>query len=947
VRHHVILLLAFLIFGLCVTPLPTSAQSSNGSIGIFADPAGEDATLLLPQGIPATLYIVARLEGDTAMGMLGAEFRITGMPDSWAVSSTPNPLAAVTLGNPFQPVNNVWRANIAFGSCMGTEDSTVVLYTVNVFPTSEVSDHSLIVEAGMPPSNPNLDTPLLNICDAPYYTAVPVLGRTAVINPVTVLPDPAIASCDIRVSNSSPIAGEPIHLQALVRNQGEIEPSSVAVRFLLDGVPLGDDVDTGPIPVGSFVVASSTLPWNADFDVHEVTVIVDPDSMLVETSELNNNALARLPYDLQVKPVSGCVMFSTCYPTLGDSITVNAEIQNAGLFDVDSVDVQFRDETGLWSAQVMAENVLAGSSCSTGVNVSTRYFVTTTGVDSLTAIVDPNDALQEYDESNNSFTGTAYVPIPSGWSNYVIRSCDIVASDPEAAPGAQILLQAIVENVGGADGYGPTTVRFADSTGPLGPDVPLAVIPAGESVMVTFPWTVTLDPILLTVTVDPDQVIPEVNRFNNQAGAVLPYDFTLQTVYECPGACCPGDTIFVSALVSNAGLLSADSVRVSFSSTEPPGETVSLLVPHVPAKTYCALPVPTPFGLQHVVGQGNNMIVATVDPENEWPETNEGSDNEAVDSFSSDCGVDLIVTDVQYTLPSLDPGSVLQDLSVEVRTGGSDLTGVRCSIFIDGAPQCLEFLVYPTSTPGVLRGTCPATWVVPEPGGVDHQLLACVDPSDSFPELNEENNCLSEVIQATGPQTPVSLTDLEATSVDAGVELRWKVLDEFVQVAVDRRLDEGGSWQRLDALRSRQHSPGSEYAEYEYIDRGAEPDQSYVYRIAGIADDGNEIILGELSVRFSPPIASRLVVYAPSPNPFNPSTRIRFSIPQAQQVDVRILDSAGRLVKHLWRAELGSGRHDLIWHGTDDQGSLVPTGIYYCSVRTRSEQQNRKLVLIK
>jgi hypothetical protein len=941
-----------LTLSFCLAPLPSTAQTSNGSIGIFADPTGEETTLFLPQGVASTLYIVARLDGDSAIGLLGAEFRITGMPDSWVVGSVPNPLAAVSLGDPFSVTGGGnWRANIAFSTCMGTEDGTVVLYTVTVLPTTQVSDQVLSVEAGAPPSNPNYDTPLVNICDPPLYTVVPVDGRTAVINPVALLPDPAIAGCDIQVSNSSPVDGEAVFLHASVRNLGSVDLlTSVVVRFLMDGVPLGDDLSVGPIPVGSLAPVTSTVSWNVDFALHQVTVIVDPDSLMDETSELNNSAAAALPYDLRVKPVSACVMFSTCDPCVGDTIVVNAEIQNLGLFDVDSVDVEYEETAGIWSARVLAENIAAGSGCSTGVGVSVAYFVAQLGSLSLTASVDPDDVLPEPDENNNSFTGTGSVSCVTGdWHDYRARSCDIVASDPSATTGTQILLQATVTNVGGRDGDGPTTVRFALDGQPLGADVPLPVIPAGDSIVVSTPWTVALDPQQLTVLVDPDSLLLEFNRSNNQAAAVLPYDFSLQTVFECPGACCPGDTALVSALVSNAGLLSADSVLVRFTSYDPPGDVVYSVVPHVPAKTYCSLPVPTTSGLLHVLGQDNNEIGAFVDPEpgSQWPELDENN-NWALLNYWSDCGqgtVDLVIVDVQYTLASLEPGSVLQDLTIEVSTGGADLTGVTCVVLIDWVALCAEVPLYPTSTPGRLRGTCPTSWVVPEPPGVDHQLLVCVDVADVIPELDEDNNCLLDVIQASGSPTPVSLTGLQATSIDDGVELRWLAQQGFAHLGVDRRL-EGQDWQRLEVVRS-QRLPKGEYAEYHYIDRSATPGQSYDYRIVGIGEQGNEVVLGELSVQFSPPIANRLVVEAPSPNPFNPSTRIRFSIPQTQHVEVRILDSTGRLVKRLWDAELGPGRHDLTWHGLDARGSLVPSGIYYCSVRTRSEQQNRKMVLIK
>ncbi len=84
------------------------------------------------------------------------------------------------------------------------------------------------------------------------------------------------------------------------------------------------------------------------------------------------------------------------------------------------------------------------------------------------------------------------------------------------------------------------------------------------------------------------------------------------------------------------------------------------------------------------------------------------------------------------------------------------------------------------------------------------------------------------------------------------------------------------------------------------------------------------------------------------PNPFNPSTTIRFALPQAAPVDLSIFDLEGRTVRTLLSsARLEAGEHRQHWQGRDDEGRVLPSGIYFCELRVGEERLLRKLTLLK
>ena len=84
------------------------------------------------------------------------------------------------------------------------------------------------------------------------------------------------------------------------------------------------------------------------------------------------------------------------------------------------------------------------------------------------------------------------------------------------------------------------------------------------------------------------------------------------------------------------------------------------------------------------------------------------------------------------------------------------------------------------------------------------------------------------------------------------------------------------------------------------------------------------------------------------PNPFNPDTVIRFSLPQTEAVRLRVFDSMGRAVAGLVAGTLAAGHYQVFWDGRDDLGRAVASGIYfYRLVSSEGVVLTRKMVLLK
>jgi flagellar hook assembly protein FlgD len=86
-----------------------------------------------------------------------------------------------------------------------------------------------------------------------------------------------------------------------------------------------------------------------------------------------------------------------------------------------------------------------------------------------------------------------------------------------------------------------------------------------------------------------------------------------------------------------------------------------------------------------------------------------------------------------------------------------------------------------------------------------------------------------------------------------------------------------------------------------------------------------------------------------SPNPFNPSTTIGFTVAEgsAVHVSLKIYDIRGNLVRTLVNEVRDAGTYNVFWDGTDASGRNVASGVYFYRMTAGDFSQTRKMVLLK
>jgi predicted MPP superfamily phosphohydrolase len=83
------------------------------------------------------------------------------------------------------------------------------------------------------------------------------------------------------------------------------------------------------------------------------------------------------------------------------------------------------------------------------------------------------------------------------------------------------------------------------------------------------------------------------------------------------------------------------------------------------------------------------------------------------------------------------------------------------------------------------------------------------------------------------------------------------------------------------------------------------------------------------------------------PNPFNPSTKISYHLPQSGPVKIVIYDVLGRIVTSMLDAAKEKGYHTIDWNAKDDHGHDVPSGIYIAQIQSGRFTTNTKMILLR
>jgi len=219
--------------------------------------------------------------------------------------------------------------------------------------------------------------------------------------------------------------------------------------------------------------------------------------------------------------------------------------------------------------------------------------------------------------------------------------------------------------------------------------------------------------------------------------------------------------------------------------------------------------------------------------------------------------------------------------------------------------------------------------------------------------------------QTTGDiSLPVQLSSFKAAGGDGEVTLSWITEAEVENLGfiIERALGtdsiytEIASYLTCNELKGQGNS--STATKYGYKDISVFNGQKYFYRLSDVDVNGNitthksvsvvpratKVDLKEVNEGGFPLEYELLQNY---PNPFNPNTKIRFNLPESDEINLSIYNIVGKKIITLYNGYLSAGFYEIDWKGNNKFGMQVSPGVYFCNLHSNNYYASRKMVYLK
>jgi hypothetical protein len=205
-------------------------------------------------------------------------------------------------------------------------------------------------------------------------------------------------------------------------------------------------------------------------------------------------------------------------------------------------------------------------------------------------------------------------------------------------------------------------------------------------------------------------------------------------------------------------------------------------------------------------------------------------------------------------------------------------------------------------------------------------------------EVSSSSNTISVTTLPNSPSAPVAIAATLMTKT--GFTANWNTVSNasgyYIDVAIDINF--------ANMVTRFQNKDVGNVLTFDIT--GLSPNLPYYYRvraynIGGASGNSNIISVTITDVEnTSTPTSYRL--YQSYPNPFNPSTKIKYDLPQGSYVTIKVYDITGKEVKSLVNSQETLGYHEIVFNAED-----LPSGIYFYRLIAGNYSEVKKMILMK
>ena len=344
------------------------------------------------------------------------------------------------------------------------------------------------------------------------------------INPVDPIADLSISQAELIADKTEMLIGDTSNIVAIIHNLGTADVASFKVRFYNgnpaeDGVLINEQTITGLLQNAS---ATITLPYTPVVTGNTfIYMIIDPDNAVIESNKANNAAFIKLtttaPSPVLPDLIVNNVTLSKSSVVTGEKVTINASISNLSAVDQINMVLKFSA-----NGNVISETIIPKLNAGKTTTIPVEWLSYYSGTYTISATIDPANAIPEADENNN--TGTTALTVTDA-PKPDLSATNIRFSTSSPTEGDTMYVTVNVANSGvTADNIKVSLYNGNPlSGGSLIGTKTILTLAQGQSQDLTAIWnTAGITGIKdIYAVVDPDNAIAESDENNNTTNNVI------------------------------------------------------------------------------------------------------------------------------------------------------------------------------------------------------------------------------------------------------------------------------------------------------------------------------------------------------------------------------------------------------------------------------------------
>ncbi len=486
-------------------------------------------------------------------------------------------------------------------------------------------------------------------------------------------------------------------------------------------------------------------------------------------------ALANVKPNLSIS--SSDITFSNPTPTVGETITITANVKNTGVSQADGITVHFYDGDPSSGGTLIEEKTITSIAAYGTEQTSITYTIPTASSKTIFIQIDPLNTIDELDETDNTAS--------KNLTSSTLPDLSITSADITFNPSSPKLLEAVtitatIRNNGETTANNVTLDIYNGdpaSGGILIGNTTFLSISSGGSGTFNLTTNFTSGSHDIYVVADKANVVSEGDETNNTAIktllveaefielSIMSNDITFSPAYPIEGS-----IVTLNATIHNEGLIEANNVLIRFYLGDPDsGGTqieTDINIPAISPRSVVILSIPW----DSTGHAGNNDIYVVIDPLNTVTEASE-LNNKAFRTIkvAAQTGPNLTVSQGDITFIPLAPntGDTVTMRATIRNTGTADASNVYVEFSL-GDPEVGGTLIIGSRIiTSVAQGnfqTAEIQWDTTGFSGA-YEVYVNADPFNAIVELNETNNTAHAPFEIQAPQEPQG-PDITTISID-------------------------------------------------------------------------------------------------------------------------------------------------------------------------------------